>query len=153
MVLINRFRAGCLAFSSILLLTAIACNTRLQEPTPEPLLVTPVAFQPRVPTVEPTAFPRLEERPTPTPTPWPIAFATHPPPTATATPLSVLNAAPTPRSRPASIPTPTKIYRWTQIQRDYRDKRITYNQAVEQAVDAGISRPHARIALSQIRMP
>ncbi len=72
MMLINRFRAGCLAFSSILLLAAIACN--IAEPTlepTEPIFVTPVAFEPRVPTVEPTSFPRLEERPTLTPTPWP----------------------------------------------------------------------------------
>ncbi len=153
MVLINLFRAGCLAFSSILLLTAIGC-TLLQEPTPEPtepVLLTPVAFQPRVPTVEPTAFPRLDERPTPTPTPWPIAFATRPPPTATY--LSLPTAAPTPRSRPASTPVPTKIYRWTQIQRDYRDKRVTYDKAVEKAVDAVIIRPNPRIALSQNRMP
>ncbi len=151
MVLINRFRAGCLAFSSILLLTAIACNTRLQEPTPEPIFVTPVAFQPRVPTVRPTAFPRLEERPTPTPTPWPPKPFSLP--TATAIPFPVPTAAPTPTFRPASTPVPTTIYRWAQIQRDYRDRRITYDQAVEQAVDAGMSRPQARIALAQIRVP
>ena len=156
MVLINRFRAGCLAISSILLLTATGC-TVLQGPTPEPpepIFVTPVAFQTRVPTVRPTPFPQLKERPTATPTPWPIAFATHlPPPTATPIPWPAPADAPTPRSRPANTPVPTNIYRWTQIQRDYKDKRITYDQAVEQAIDAGISRPHARTALSQIRIP
>ncbi len=155
----NRFRAGCLAFSSILLLTAIGC-TLLQEPTPEPteptepILVTPVAFEPRVPTEQPTPLPRLEERPTLTPTPWPLAFATRfPLPTATAIPLPGPTAAPAPRSRPASTPAPTKISRWIQIQRDYRDRRITYDQAVQQAVDTGMSRPQARIALAQIRIP
>ena len=92
MVLINLLRAGCLAFSSILLFPAIACNTLLpiQEPT-EPILVTPVAFEPRIPTVEPTSFPRLEERPTLTPTPWPAM--PFPLPTATAVPLPVPTAA------------------------------------------------------------
>ena len=151
-MLIERFRAGCLAFSSILLLTAIACNTPTPKP-PEPILVTPVAFEPRVPTVEPKSLPRLEDRPTPTPTPWPIDFATHPPSTATAIPLPVLTPVPTPTYRPASTHVPTTISRWTQIQRDYRDRRITYDQAVEQAIDAGMSRPQARIALAQIRVP
>ncbi len=153
MLLINRFRAGCLAFSSILLLPAIGCAV-LQGPTPEPpepIFVTPVAFEPRVPAVEPTAFPRLEERPTSTPTPWPAR--PFPLPTATAIPLPLPTAAPAPRSRPASTAVPTKIYRWTQIQRDYRDRRITYDQVVEQAVDTGVSRPQARIALAQIRVP
>jgi len=106
-VLINRFRAGCLAFSSILLLTAIGC-TLLQEPTPEPtepVLLTPVAFQPRVLTVMPTAFPRLEERPTPTPTPWPTATPDTSIPLATATLLPPTPPAEPPRSKSTRIPT------------------------------------------------
>ena len=43
--------------------------------------------------------------------------------------------------------------RWTQIQKDYRDKKISFDRAVEEAVKAGVPRPLARIRLSQIRMP
>ncbi len=106
-------------------------STPTPTPTPEPT---------KVPKPEPTKVPKPEVVDGANPTPEP-------------TPLPVLTAVPTPTYRPASTPAPTKIYAWTQIQRDYKDERITYDQAVEQAIDAGISRPHARIALSQIRMP
>jgi len=88
---------------------------------------------------------------TPTPTPWPMAMAT-PWPTSTATPLPLPTAAP-PTPRPTPRPTATPVSRWAEIQRDYRDGRITYDQAVEKAIDAGLSRPQARIALAQIRIP
>ncbi len=100
------------------------------------------------PTPEPTKVPKAE----PTKVPKP-AVVDGPTPTPEATPLPVPTAAPTPTSRPTKTPAPTKIYGWTQIQQDYWDESITYDKAVELAVDAGISRPHARIALSQIRMP
>ncbi len=139
----------------ILMVMGVACSLRYSEPV-DPIAITPVAYQTQTPlqTTVATGTPTPVAVPTLTPTPWPIAFATRLPlPTATATPLSVPTAAPTHTSRRASTPVPTKISRWTQIQRDYKDKRITYDQAVEQAIDAGISRSHARIALSQIRMP
>ncbi len=105
----------------------------LSTPTPTPELA-------KVPKPEPTKVPKPGvvdgANPTPEPTPSPAPTAT-----------------PTPTSRPISTPAPTKIPGWTQIQRDYRDKLIPYDQAVEQAVDAGISRPQARIALAQIRVP
>ncbi len=109
----------------------------LSTPTPTPL---PTPEPPKVPKPEPTKVPKPEvvDRSNPTPE---------------ATPLPVPTATPTPTSRPISTPAPTKIPGWTQIQLDYKDKLIPYDQAVELAVDAGISRPHARIALSQIRMP
>ena len=150
-----RLRLIFLFVMSILMAMGVACSLRYSEPV-DPIAITPVAYQTQTPlqTAVATAAPTSVAVATPTPTPWPIAFATHfPLPTATATPLSVPTAAPTPTFRPASTPVPTKISRWTQIQRDYKDKRITYDQAVEQAIDAGISRPHARIGLSQIRIP
>ena len=140
---------------SVLMAMGVACSLRYSEPV-DPIAITPVAFQPQTPlqTAVATHTPTPLAVATPTPTPWPIAFATPLPlPTATATPLSIPTAAPTRTFRPISTPVPTKVSRWTQIQRDYKDKRITYDQAVEQAIDAGISRPHARIALSQIRIP
>ncbi len=103
-MLINRYRAVCLAFSSILLLTAIACNTLQQEPT-EPILVTPVAFEPRVPTERPTLLPRLEERPTPTPTPWPPATPDTSIPLATTTMSPTATPVETPPPRATRIPT------------------------------------------------
>ena len=102
------------------------------------------------PTPTPLPTPLLTPEPTKVPKP---AVVDGPTPTPEATPLPVPTAAPTPTSRPTKTPAPTKIYGWTQIQQDYWDESITYDKAVELAVDAGISRPHARIALSQIRMP
>ena len=49
-------------------------------------------------------------------------------------PTAAPTAAPTPTSKSAITPVPTKIYGWTQIQRDYHDERIPYDQAVELAV-------------------
>ncbi len=145
-------------------LVSVACisadETTVPKPTSYPTLLPLVGVSPTeifvskyslaTPTPTPLPTPLLTPEPTRVPKP---AVVDGPTPTPEATPLPVPTAAPTPASRPTSTPAPTKIYGWTQIQRDYRDESITYDKAVEQAVDAGISRPHARIALSQIRMP
>ena len=141
-------------------LVSVGCIGADETPVPKPEsyptllpLVMAIPTETYVPTyalATPTPTPLLTPEPTKVPKP---AVVDGPTPTPEATPLPVPTAAPTPTSRPTSTPAPTKIYGWTQIQRDYKDKRIDYDQAVEQAVDAGISRPHARIALSQIRMP
>ncbi len=120
MELLDRFRVACLALSSILLLTVIACNTLSQEPPleqTEPILVAPLAFQTRVPTARPTQLPRLKERPaanslsTPTPTPWPAATTDASKLLATlllATPTLIPTATPVetiPTPKPTRIPT------------------------------------------------
>ncbi len=120
----------------------------LVEVFPTEIYVSKYSLSTPTPTPEPTKVTKPEA--TKVPKPEVVDGAN---PTPEPTPLPVLTAVPTPTSRPASTPAPTKIYRWTQIQQDYWDESITYDQAVEQAVDAGISRPHARIALAQIRIP
>jgi len=130
-------------------MVASACVQPAPEQSDQEIIITPVSYQFQIPT---ETQPKITASPTATPTPWPIGSAMrYPLPAATA--LPVPTAAPSPTSRPTSTPVPTKIYRWTQIQRDYKDERITYDQAVEQAIGAGISRPHARTALAQIRIP
>ena len=145
-------RVSFLVFISIVITAGVACIQGTSESTDPPIVITPVAFQTRTPTEIPAPTPTLAALATPTPTPWPLSRAT-PLPAATATPSPVVNAAPTPTSRPTSTPVPTKTSRWIQIQRDYRDRRITYDQAVELAIETGMSRPQARIALAQIRIP
>ncbi len=120
----------------------------LVEVFPTEIYVPKYSLATPTPTPEPTEVPKAE--PTKAPKPE-VADGANPTPEPT--PLPVPTAAPTPTSRPTSTPAPTKIYGWTQIQRDYRDRRITYDEAVEQAVDAGMSRPQARIALAQVRVP
>jgi hypothetical protein len=120
----------------------------LVEVSPTEIFVSKYPLSTPTPTPEPTKVPKPEATKVPKP-----EVVDGPNPTPKPTPLSVLTAVPTPTSRPISTPVPTKIPGWTQIQLDYKDKLIPYDQAVELAVDAGISRPHARIALSQIRMP
>ena len=120
----------------------------LVEVFPTKIYVSKFSLATPIPTPEPTKVPKPEA--TKVPKPEVVDGAN---PTPEPTPLPVLTAVPTPTSRPASTPAPTKIYGWNQIQRDYRDESITYDQAVELAVNAGIGRPHARIALSQIRIP
>ncbi len=158
-------RATFLVFIPILIAAGVACIRSTPEPIDQPIVLTPVTLrtltpaewattQAAVATAVPTPWPTA----TPTPTPWPAATATSLPlPTNTATPLPVPaaapTAAPTPTSRPTSTPVPTKISRWAQIQRDYRDGRITYEQAVEQAIEAGMSESQARVGLAQIRIP
>jgi len=145
-------------------LVSVACfgadETTVPKPEPYPTLLPLVEVLPTeiyvpkyslsTPTPTPLPTPLLTPEPTRVPKP---AVVDGPTPTPEATPLPVPTATPTPTSRPISTPAPTKIPGWTQIQRDYRDKLIPYDQAVEQAVDAGISRPQARIALAQIRVP
>ncbi len=120
----------------------------LVEVFPTEIYVPKYTLSTPTPTPEPTKVPKPEATKVPKP-----AVVDGPTPTPEATPLPVPTGAPTPTSRPISTPAPTKIPGWTQIQLDYKDKLIPYDQAVELAIDAGISRPHARIALSQIRMP
>jgi len=147
-----------------LTLVSVACisadETTVPKPETYPTLLPLVEvfpteiFVPKYPLSTPTPTPEPAKVPKPEPTKVPkpeVVDGANPTPEPT--PLPVLTAVPAPTSRPTSTPAPTKIYGWTQIQRDYKDKLIPYDQAVEQAVDAGISRPHARIALSQIRMP
>ena len=154
-------RAIYLVFTLILIAVGVACVRSTPEPPDQPIVITPVAFLTQTPAewattqaAVATTVPTPLAVATPTPTPWPTATATPlPVPTPTATPLPVPTAVPTPTSRPTSTPVPTKIFRWAQIQRDYRDGRITYDQAVEQAIDAGMSESQARVALAQIRIP
>ena len=171
-------RAIYLFFIPILIAAGVGCF-QTHEPVDQPIVITPVAFQTQTPAEEGIPAPRYDWREfippptpipaavatavptplavaTPTPTPWPTTEATLWP-TATATPLPLPTAAPTITSRPTStpvptlIPTPTMAERWAQVQRDYRDGLINYDQAVEQAIDAGMSRPQARIAVAQIQ--
>ena len=162
-------RVTFLVFTPILIAAGAACSEAAPEPTDQPIVITPVAFRTQtpaerldwrefmpsstpIPAAVVTATPIPLAVATPTLTPWPTATAT-PLPLPTATPLPVPTAAPAATRRPTNTPTPTVAERWVQIQRDYRDERITYDQAVEQAVDTGMSRPQARIALSQMRQP
>ena len=145
-------------------LVSVACigvdETTVPKPDSYPTLLPLVGVAPTeiyvskyslaTPTPTPLPTPLLTPEPTRVPKP---AVVDGPTPTPEATPLPVPTAAPTPTARPTSTPAPTKIYGWAQIQRDYRDRRITYDEAVEQAVDAGMSRPQARIALAQVRVP
>ncbi len=120
----------------------------LVEVFPTEIYVPKYSLSTPTPTPEPTKVPKPEATKVPKP-----EVVDGPNPTPKPTPLPVLTAVPTPTSRPISTPVPTKIPGWTQIQLDYKDKLIPYDQAVELAIDAGISRPHARIALAQIRIP
>ena len=159
-------RVTFLVFTSILIAAGAGCFLVTPEPTAQPIIITPVAFQTQTPAEEGSSAPRYDWRefiPTPTPIPatvatavptTPLAVATPTPtpwPTTEATPLPVPTATPAPTTVPTLTPTPTMAERWTQVQRDYRDGLITYDQAVEQAIDAGMSRPQARIALAQIQ--
>ena len=152
-----RLRVASSLLAPILLGVGIACALPNSEPSDQ-FALTPVANQTQmgsgeaIPTpISPT--PTRTAVATPTPTPWPAGLAPpRPLPTATLTPTLKPTAAPTRASKSIRTPVPT-ISRWSQIQKDYRDRRISYHQAVEEAIKAGISRPQARIALAQIRIP
>ncbi len=147
-------------FTSILIAAGVACFQLTPEPTGQPIVITPVAFRTQTPAewattqaAVATAVPTPLAVATPTPTPWLPATTPLLLPTATTTPLPLPTATAIPTLRPTRTPVATQISRWAQIQRDYRDRRITYDQAVEQAIEAGMSRPQARVALAQIRIP
>ena len=141
----------------IIMGVGIGCALPYSEPS-DPIAITPVAYQTQ-PLAQEASPPLTSPTPTrtaaatPTPTPWPAAKVTPSPrSTATLTPAFTPTTAPTHTSRSIRTPVPT-ISKWAQVQRDYRDRRITYDQAVEEAIEAGLSRPQARIALAQIRIP
>ena len=155
---LNFHRISFRVFTSILIAAGVACIQVTPEPTDRPIVITPVAFQTQTPAewattqAAATAIPTLPSVGTPTPTPWSIPIAT-PWLTATATILPPSAYTPIPTLRPTRTPVSTTSKSWAQVQRDYRDRRITYDQAVEQAIDTGMSRPQARIAVAQIRHP
>ncbi len=99
------FLAGSFA---IILAAGVACTLVIPEPTGQPIVVTPVAYQSQTPVQAPistSAQPTANTSPTPTPTPWPTATPDASISLATPTLSSTATPVETPTPRPTRIPT------------------------------------------------
>ncbi len=98
-----------IAFSfAITLIAGVACTLVIPEPTDQPIVVTPVAYQSQTPAQAPSstsAQPAADTPPTPTPTPWPTATPDTSIPLATPTLSPTAPPVETPAPRPTRIPT------------------------------------------------